>query len=165
MTAPASLASLAEPLAVLLKSRKETVAVAESSAGGLISAALLAIPGASAYFLGGSVIYTQAARRALLRVDDEAVKGVRSSTEAYAQIKARAIRELMGTTWGLSETGASGPTGNRYGDAAGHACIAVAGPVERVITVETGDGDREANMWVFTRRALALLEECVRNVR
>ena len=87
--------------------------------------------------------------------------GVRSSTEAYARIKARAVRELLGTTWGLSETGATGPTGNRYGDAAGHACIAVAGPVERVITVETGSPDREANMWRFTREALRLLETCL----
>ena len=149
---------LATRIADLLRSRKETIAVAESSAGGLISAALLAVPGASAYFLGAAVVYTQAARRALLRVDDDAVKGVRSSTEAYAQIKARAVRELLGTTWGLAETGASGPTGNRYGDAAGHACFAVAGPVERAITLETAHGDREKNMWAFARRALELLE-------
>ena len=142
--------------------RKQTLAVAESSAGGLISAALLAVPGASAYFLGGGVIYTQAARRGLLRVGDEAVKGIRSSSEPYAQLKARTVRELLGATWGLAETGASGPTGNRYGDAAGHACIAVSGPVERVITVETGDADRERNMWAFTRAALKLLEDAVR---
>jgi PncC family amidohydrolase len=152
----------AAALGALLKERRQSVAVAESSAGGLISAALLAVPGASAYFLGGGVIYTQAARRGLLGVDDEAVKGIRSSTEAYARVKARAVRELLGATWGLAETGASGPTGNRYGDAAGHACIAVSGPVERVLTVETGDADRERNMWAFTRAALALLEEAVR---
>jgi nicotinamide-nucleotide amidase len=155
------LSSMASTVGGLLKARGQTVAVAESSAGGLISAALLAVPGASAYFLGGSVIYTQAARRALIRVPDEAMAGMRSSSEPYALLKARAVRELLGTTWGLSETGASGPTGNRYGDAAGHACIAVAGPVERVITVETGQPDREANMWRFTREALALLERCV----
>src|SRR2546428_4547123 len=119
--------SLAASLGALLKERKETIAVAESSAGGLICAALLAVPGASAYFLGGGVIYTQAARRALLRVPDEAVKGIRSSTEAYALLKARTIRELLGATWGLAETGATGPTGNRYGGLAGHACLAVAG--------------------------------------
>ena len=154
--------SIAAALAALLKERKQTLAVAESSAGGLISATLLAVPGASAYFVGGGVIYTQAARRGLLRVGDDAVKGIRSSSEAYAQLKAKAVRELMGATWGLAETGASGPTGNRYGDAAGHACIAVAGPVERVITVETGDADRERNMWAFTRAALKLLEDAVR---
>src|SRR5262249_16028327 len=120
-----------------LKVRKETIAVAESSAGGLISAALLAVPGASAYFLGGGVIYTQAARRAIRRVPAEAVAGTRSSTEAYALIKARAIRQLLDTTWGLAETGATGPTGNRYGDAAGHACLAIVGPgVARAVTLE-----------------------------
>ena len=140
-----------------LKERKETIAVAESSAGGLISAALLAVPGASAYFLGGGVIYTQAARRGLLQVPDDAVKGIRSSTEAYALVKARTIRDRLGATWGLSETGASGPTGNRYGDAAGHACFAIAGPAERAVTLETGHGDREANMEVFAKAALELL--------
>src|SRR5215475_14171144 len=159
------LGAMAATVAGLLKDRKQTVAVAESSAGGLISAALLAIPGASAYFLGGGVIYTQAARRALLSVGDDAVKGIRSSTEAYALVKARAIRERLGTTWGLSETGASGPTGNRYGDAAVHACIAVVGPVEHAITVETGKADREANMWTFTRAALELLERALRETK
>src|SRR3989454_7832544 len=156
------LATMAATLGALLKERKETIGVAESSAGGLISAALLAVPGASAYFLGGGVIYTQAARRGVLRVPDDAVKNIRSSTEAYAQLKAKSVRELVGATWGLAETGASGPTGNRYGDAAGHACIAVSGPVERVITVETGDADRERNMWAFTQAALKLLEDAVR---
>jgi nicotinamide-nucleotide amidase len=149
---------LTRSLAAILKERKETIAVAESSAGGLISAALLSVPGASAFFLGGGVIYTQAARRALLRLGDDSVKGIRSSSEPYATLKARTIRELMGATWGLAETGATGPTGNRYGDSAGHACIAVAGPVERVITLETGHGDREKNMWAFAKRALELLE-------
>ena len=156
------LTAMAASLGALLKERKETVAVAESSAGGLISAALLAVPGASAYFLGGGVIYTQAARRALLRVPDESVAGIRSSTEAYALLKARTIRQLLGATWGLAETGATGPTGNRCGDAAGHACIAVTGPLERAITLETGDADREKNMWAFARAALSLLEESLR---
>jgi nicotinamide mononucleotide (NMN) deamidase PncC len=150
-----ALAPLAAAPAALLVKARQTVAVSESSAGGLISAALLAIPGASAYYQGGG------ARRTLLAIPDEGVKGIRSSTEAMALLAARTIRERLGTTWGLSETGASGPTGNRYGDAAGHACIAVAGPVERVITVETGSADREANMWAFTRAALDLLHSCL----
>src|SRR5574341_2401064 len=156
------LATLAASLGARLKERKETIAVAESSAGGLISAALLAVPGASAYFLGGGVIYTQAARRALLRVSDESVRGTRSSTEAYALLKARAIRELLGATWGLAETDVSGPTGNRYGDAPGHACLAVTGPVERVITLETGHGERERNMAAFAKAALELLDAAMR---
>jgi nicotinamide-nucleotide amidase len=156
------LASMASSVATLLKTAQQTVAVAESSAGGLISAALVAVPGASAYYLGGGVIYTQASRRGLLRVSDEALTGMRASTEPYALLKARTMRQQLGATWGLSETGASGPTGNRYGDAAGHACIAVAGPIERVITLETGKMEREDNMWTFAKAALDLLEACLR---
>jgi nicotinamide-nucleotide amidase len=159
------LTPLASTLAAVLKERGETLAVAESSAGGLISAALLAVPGASAYFLGGAVVYTQAARRALQRVPDDSLAGVRSSTEAYAAIKARTIRELLGATWGLAETGASGPTGNRYGDAPGHACLAVAGPAERTVTLETRVPDREANMWAFARAALELMTEVCRSAK
>ena len=132
------LTPLATSVAALLKAANQTLAVAESSAGGLISATLVSIPGASAYYVGGGVIYTSTARRALLGVGDEAMSGMRASTEPYALLKARKLREQLGTTWGLAETGASGPTGNRYGDAAGHACIAVTGPVERSTTVETG---------------------------
>ncbi len=158
---PATLVSLAQPLAARLIARRETVAVSESSSGGLIAAALLSIPGASAYFVGGGVIYTQAARRTLLAIPDDAMRGIRSSTEAAALLNARTVRERLGTTWGLAETGAAGPTGNRYGDAAGHSCIAVTGPIERSLTIETGQSDREANMWVFTRAALELLESCM----
>jgi nicotinamide-nucleotide amidase len=157
------LTPMATALGALLKMRNETVAVAESSAGGLISAALLAVPGASAYFLGGAVVYTQAARRTLLQIPDDSVKGIRSSTEAYAALKARTIRQRFGTTWGLAETGASGPTGNRYGDAAGHACIAVAGPAEHAITLETGHDDREKNMWAFAAAALQLLHAALKD--
>src|SRR5438093_7249261 len=148
--------SLAASLGALLKERKETIAVAESSAGGLICAALLAVPGASAYFLGGGVIYTQAARRALLRVPDESVKGIRSSTEAYALLKARTIRELLGATWGLAETGATGPTGNHYGDSAGHACLAVAGPGPGARPPPAGRGARQEKKLGIGRRAAAV---------
>jgi nicotinamide-nucleotide amidase len=156
------LTPLATSVAELLKAAGQTLAVAESSAGGLISATLVSIPGASAYYIGGGVVYTSTARRALLGIGDEAMTGMRASTEPYALLKARTLREQLGATWGLAETGASGPTGNRYGDAAGHACIAVSGPVERTITVETGKADREANMWTFTKAALDLLEACLK---
>ena len=154
--------SMAASVGALLKQHQQTVAVAESSCGGLISASLVAVPGASAYYVGGSVIYTRVSQQGLLGIADGAMAGIRASSEPYALLNARTARELLGTTWGLSETGASGPTGNRYGDAAGHACIAVAGPIERVITLETGEADREANMWTFARSALALFEQCIR---
>lgn len=156
-----TLAPLAEALAAELKARKQTVAVAESSAGGLISAALLAVPGASAYFLGGSVVYTGKARTALLGLRREDVAGIRSSSEPYAVLLARTVRENLGADWGLSETGAAGPTGNGYGDAAGHTCLAVSGPAEMAFTLETGDSDRAANMEAFAKAALELLQQAL----
>lgn len=146
----------------LLKAHRHTIAVSESSAGGLINAALVAIPGASAYYLGGGIIYTPKGRAVIMGIAKEDMEGMRSASEPYARLLAQRVRAKLGTTWGLAETGASGPTGNRYGDAPGHACIAVSGPIEAAITVETGSADREANMWEFARRALTLLEDCLR---
>ena len=157
-----TLTEMSSSLGELLKRTGQTLAVSESAGGGLISATLIAVPGASAYYVGGVVVYTRIAQRGLLQVPDQAMEGIRASSEPYAILNARTVRESLGTTWALSETGASGPTGNRYGDSAGHSCIAVAGPVERAITVETGDSDREANMWKFAAAALELLEECVK---
>jgi len=156
-----TLVPLAEKVAALLTERRETVAVAESSTGGLVSAALLAVPGASAYFLGGGVIYTRTARTVLLGIPDEAMAGMRASTEAYAALLARTARERFAATWGLGESGATGPTGNRYGDAAGHSCLAVAGPTDRAITLETGSADRRANMRAFAAAALDLLAQAL----
>ena len=158
----AILTALGREVGELLKSRKETLAVAESSAGGLISAALVAVPGASAYYLGGLIIYTQAGRENLLGLTREDMKGIRSASEPFARLMAARIRAKLGATWALAETGATGPTGNRYGDAAGHACIAVSGPVETVITLETGSAEREANMWTFARTAIEQLKTCLR---
>ncbi len=152
-----SLAPLVEEIARRLIERRETVAVAESSTGGMISAALLAMPGASAYFVGGAVLYTRTSRSALLGIEDSDMKGFRPSTETYALLCAKRVRERHGTVWGLGETGASGPTGNRYGDAAGHTCVAVSGPIERAATLETGSADRQANMEAFAKRGLELL--------
>jgi PncC family amidohydrolase len=157
-----SLTGLGSAVGSLLKERKQTLVVAESSAGGLINAALVAVPGASAYYLGGAIVYTVAGRSALLGLSAQETMNIRSASEPFAKLLARRARDNFGATWGLSETGASGPSGNRYGDPPGHACIAVSGPVEAVITVETGSADREANMWAFARRAVELLEGCLR---
>lgn len=156
-----TLLPLAEKIAARLIAHKETIAVAESSTGGLVSAALLALPGASAYFVGGAVVYTKASRAALMGIGDADMRDLRPSTEAYALLLARRARERMGATWGVAETGATGPTGNRYGDAAGHTCIAVAGPLERAITLETGSADRRANMDAFAKRVLELVAEAI----
>jgi nicotinamide-nucleotide amidase len=151
------LTPMAATLGALLKTRKETVGIAESSAGGLISAALLAVPGASAYFLGGAVVYTGQARTVLLDIPAAALAGMRPATEAYAQFVARHTRQRFSSTWALAETGATGPTGNRYGDPAGHSCIAVAGAIDAAMTLETGSADRLANMHAFAEAALNFL--------
>jgi nicotinamide-nucleotide amidase len=156
------LTALGAALGARLIERRQTLAVAESSAGGLINAALVAVPGASAYYVGGCVIYTGTGREALLGITPQDMTGMRSASEPFAKLLAHRVREKLGTTWGLSETGASGPKGNRYGDPAGHACIAVAGPVEAVVTIETGSAAREDNMWLFARRAIELLDECMK---
>jgi PncC family amidohydrolase len=157
----ASLFSLAARVGDRLAARGETIAVAESSAGGLISAALLGRAGASAYYLGGAVVYTRRARRLLTALGTEELAGMRSSSPPYARALARHQRARFGATWGLAETGAAGPTGNGYGDPAGHACLAVDGPVARERTLGTGRPDRRANMVAFAIAALELLDEAI----
>jgi len=155
------LVSIAERISVVLTERRQTIAIAESSTAGLISAALLAVPGASAYFLGGAVVYTGQSRRVLLDIPDAALDGMRPSTEAYALMMARTAQERFSSTWALAETGATGPTGNRYGDAPGHSCIAIAGGAEQAMTLETGKPDRLENMHAFTAAALNFLLKAV----
>ncbi|MEQ1775358.1 MAG: CinA family protein [Burkholderiales bacterium] len=153
---------LAEKAAALLKARKQTIAVAESSAGGLINAALLALPGASAYCKGGMVMYTRDALLGLRDVTPDMLQSVRGGTEANALFRARTIRERLNADWGLSESGAAGPTGSRYGYAAGHCVLAaVGGDIEKSMTLETASSDRQANMIAFGQAALTLLIECL----
>ena len=152
---------LAEKLGARLKERGDTIAIAESSTGGLISAALLSVGGASAYFRGGSVIYTHYARAGFLEIPNPLPNGMRASSEPYASLLASTVRSRLGSTWGLSETGATGPTGNRYGDAAGHSCMGITGVETSAITLETGSADRVANMRAFAKRALELLAEAL----
>jgi PncC family amidohydrolase len=142
-----------------LRALRQTVAVSESSAGGLIAAALLAQPGASAFFRGGAVVYTRHAQSGLLGVGLADMQGVRSASEPYASLVAERVRERLRADWGLAETGAAGPSGNAYGDSAGHTCLAVAGSASAVRTLETGMSDRIANMRAFAAAALALLLE------
>ncbi|WP_158743833.1 CinA family protein [Acidisphaera sp. L21] len=153
--------ALAAAVAAKLVARKQTLGVSESSAGGLISAALLAVPGASAFYIGGGIIYTGTAREGLLGVTPAMMTGIRSATIPMSRLLAATVRSKMGADWGLAETGATGPTGNRYGDAAGHCCLAVTGPKEMDRVLETGSPDRAANMVAFANAALALLGEAL----
>jgi PncC family amidohydrolase len=152
---------IAAQAAALLKRHKQTIALNESSSGGLISAALLAVPGASAYYIGSVVVYTRQAWDAVRDFREEELGGIRAATEHNALVRARIARERFATTWGVGETGAAGPGGNRYGDPAGHTCVAVAGPLERARTLQTGNADRTENMYAFATAALSLLVEAL----
>ena len=156
-----SLVKMATPVGELLKQRGQTVAVSESATGGLVSAALLSVPGASGYYLGGASVYTQTARRGLLRFNDAKAQ-MRGSTEEYATLVATTMRDLLEADWAIGESGAAGPSGNRYGDPAGHVALAVVGPVTATRIVQTGNDDREDNMWSFAKAALDLLYETVK---
>jgi PncC family amidohydrolase len=155
------LSSVAAAVGAELAARGERVAVSESSSGGLVSAALLSVPGASAWYRGGAVVYTGEARAAFLGLPAALPEAVRSASPPYAALCARIASERLGTEWGLAETGAAGPAGNRYGDEPGHCCVAVWGAVQSVRTLATGHGDRERNMWAFARAALEELEACL----
>ena len=155
-----SLTEMASPIGNLLKERGQTVSVSESAAGGLISAALLSVPGASTYFVGGASVYTQIARRGILRFNDAKAQ-MQGSTEEYATLAAATIREILDTDWAIGESGAAGPGGNRYGNPAGYGAMAVVGPSSSSRVVQTGNGDREDNMWTFAQLALDLLYDTV----
>lgn len=150
-------------IADLLKARKDTLAVAESSTGGLISAGLLAVPGASAYYLGGTVIYTIKARNELLGLSQDTLRNQTPLSEAYVALCARAIREKLGATWGVAELGATGPAGTQYGHPPGICVLAVDGPVCLTARIENGRSDREANMWEFATAAFDLLQRALQS--
>ncbi|MGY9054425.1 MAG: CinA family protein [Alphaproteobacteria bacterium] len=155
------LCALAETVGAQLKARGETIAVTETSAGGLVSASLLSVSGASAYYRGGAVPYSRWGRDGLLDISMDKLEGVRSSSEPYAAILAATVKERVQTDWGLSETGAAGPSGNRYGDASGHTCVGISGAVSVTRTLETASDDREANMFAFAIEALSLLQDAL----
>ncbi len=153
------LVAVAERVASRLVARGDTVAVAEGSCGGLLSAALLSVPGASRYYVGGAVIYTPAATRALVAGAVPAPPGLRGATEEFARYLARSVAAKLATTWGLGEGGATGPSPNPYGDPPGHAWVAVAGEREAARHVLTGSADRLGKMVDFAIAALELLGE------
>ena len=155
--------NMAAKVSALLKARGETIAVAESSAGGLISAALLAVPGASAYFKGGGTVYTSEAKRILIDIPAINMEANRAATQEHALDLARAVRARLNADWGIGESGAAGPTGNRYGDPAGHSALGVSGPKELAIVTNTERENRYENMVAFAVAAFELLERCLQD--
>ena len=152
---------LGEKIGARLKARKETIVVAESSTAGLISAALLSVGGASAYFIGGGAFYTRQSFLALRETNEQMFAGKRGCTEAWALMLARTLQDRCGSTWAIGESGATGPAGNRYGDPAGVSWVVVVGPVQRTLRIETGSSDRVANMRAFSAAALKLFAEAI----
>jgi PncC family amidohydrolase len=155
--------ALAQEIATLLTDRGETVAVAEATAGGLVSAALLWVPGASKYYAGGAVTYTLASRTALAGVPAERYANYRGTTPEMLTELVESMRQRLGATWCIAETGLAGPTGGRFGSQPGHATLSVAGPVTRTDVIETGIADREANMIEFATRALRYLRDAIKD--
>lgn len=156
-----TLLPLAEKAARLLRARGEVLATGESSVGGLVSAALVAQPGASRFFLGGTVIYTPAAGRALRRRESLDLAGLTPLTPGFAQALADGTRAQMQAHWASAEMGAAGPAPSPYGPPAGTAAVAISGPVSRARLIETGSADRIANMRAFGEGVLSLLIECL----
>jgi len=150
--------ALAHEIGSLLSGRGETIAVAEATAGGLISAALLSVPGASRYYAGGAVVYTRNSRIMLAGVAPEELVSYRGSTAEMIVALADSMRQRLGATWCLAESGVAGPTGSRPG----RTVVGIAGPVSRSEAIETGLVEREANMMEFTTRSLRALRGALR---
>ena len=150
---------LADRIAERLKARGEKVAVADGATGGLMSAALLTVPGALAFYVGGGVVYSVRSRRVLFGLGPGAFRGQQSATESYALMQARGIRDNFGADWGVAETGAVGGSTHPMGVASGTSVAAVVGPgIELTRLTQTGSDVRIANMEAFATAALRLLE-------
>nr|WP_298928352.1 CinA family protein [uncultured Erythrobacter sp.] len=150
-------------IAEALKARGEKIAVADGATGGLIGAALLTVPGALKFYVGGGIVYSFKARDVLFDLPRDAYEGMRSATEEYALLQARAIRDRLGADWGIAESGAAGSSKHPMGVASGMSVAAIAAPdFDRTAIVETASDDRIDNMAAFTRNALDLLESALR---
>jgi len=112
----------------MLTERGETLATAESCTGGLLASRITDVAGSSAYFMGGVVCYTAAAKRDLVHVDAKLIAANGEVSEEVARALARGARERFGTTWGVGITGIAGPGGGSEAKPVGTVHIAVAGP-------------------------------------
>ncbi|HEY7465108.1 MAG TPA: CinA family protein [Dehalococcoidia bacterium] len=155
--------SLAGEIASLLTSRGETVAVAEATTGGLTSAALLWVAGASRYYAGGGVTYTLNSRTALAGADPAQYVNYQGTTPEMIAHLAESMRQRLGATWCIAESGLAGPTPGRSGAPPGKTTIGVAGPVSRTQVFETGIADREANMVEFLTLSLRFLRDAIKD--
>jgi PncC family amidohydrolase len=149
-------------IAAHLRARGEKIAVADGATGGLIAATLLTVPGALDFYVGGGIVYSFKARDVLFGLPQDAYRGMRSVTEEYALLQARAIRARMGAEWGIAESGSAGSSKHPMGVASGRSVAAICGPGgEHTAIVETASDDRIANMGAFTRNAIDLMERAL----
>jgi PncC family amidohydrolase len=153
------LAAIGAQAGAQLIAHRQTIAVVDGATGGLISAGLLATPGASAFYRGGGIIYSLKGRRIVLGHAPGSLRGLTSATEAYALAQAELIRTRYDADWGLAETGAAGPGRHPLGVPSGTSAIGIVGPdgLRGSTLVETGSDHRLDNMQAFARAALTLL--------
>lgn len=159
---PASFKPLLTEISGLLRSTSSTLAVAETTTGGLVSAALLSVSGASKFFVGGATVYTTKSRRIWAGWTDENLLNYKGPTPQLVTELAVNVREQMDATYCIGESGATGPTvpGPPFVHVAGQTCIAIVsreGFATRV--VNTGVAEREKNMVAFTKASLVLLRD------
>jgi len=149
----------AERVGELLLARDWRIAVAESTAGGLLSAALLTVPGSSRYYERGIVAYSKAAKLETLGMPPELYTERGSSHQAAVRAMAEGVRRLSGAQVGVAESGVAGPAPGRTGLPIGTVWAAVATP-ERMVERELHlPGDRAQIMSGIVDAVLDMLEE------
>jgi PncC family amidohydrolase len=144
-----------------LVGRGWTVAVAESCTGGLLGAALTAVPGSSRYVRGGVIAYDNDVKRALLEVDGDVLERHGAVSQEVALAMARGARRRLETDVGVGITGVAGPGAEEDGKPAGLVYVAVATPAaDRVVRLDVDRG-REANRAAAVTAALRLVLDLV----
>jgi PncC family amidohydrolase len=172
---PDDIQKLVAEIADILLSRNETVSVSEGACGGLLSAYLIARPGASQFFDGGRLIYSLKSRLKTSGWNSEQIKSYTGPSEQVALKMARNMRIEFGSTYVLSETGYAGPSANVSGvenmsitedDAkVGMVYLGISGP-NRNYSCEmfSGSTDRSTNMQLFAQYSLQFFLETLKNV-
>jgi len=162
---PQDVRAIVAEVAALLKERKETVSVAETAAGGIISASILSTPGASGIYKGGLTLYTLESRIAFAGWTQDNIKAYKGPTTDVVAGLATNVRSTLGSTYTLSESGTAGPTGgNTPNRTPGYVALAVAtanGTYKKELSTGLG-GDREGNMIAFAVEALTLLRDVIK---
>lgn len=149
--------TLESVLGDLLRERDQTVSTAESCTGGLLGSRITDVSGSSAYYMGGGICYTAAAKTALAGVDPALIATHGEVSEEVAVALARGIRSRFGTTWGVGVTGIAGPTGGTPEKPVGTVHIAVSGPNGDTHRKLLWQGPRAIVKWYSTQQALDLM--------